>query len=187
MGDNFLTSSFLLRGLSVPPSDAYRYFEFFEGAEKMYFRNTILGLPFRTFEMDQISLVIGQNQWGYGSETNANAGVFATAYMHMGWLGMAVFPAIVGFTLRLLDKFSESRIPQEIAIALTAVVGMQYLSGDLTTTMLSGGLGLMLVVLLLIGRREEATQDQVGPVPQAVGWQPATQPRSPPPSFQGLQ
>jgi len=154
IGQNFLSSTLLLRSFSVPTFDSFRYFEYFENMDKMYFRNTLLGAPFRTAESDAIALTIGQNTWGYGSEVQANVGVFATAYMHLGWYGMILFPIIVGGCLRLLDKLSAERIPVDITIMLTSIVGMQFLSGDLTTVLLTGGFVLLTGVLILVGNPE---------------------------------
>jgi len=154
MGQNFLSSTLLLRSFSVPTFDSFRYFEYFENIDKMYFRNTLLGAPFRTAETDAIALTIGQNTWGYGSEVQANVGVFATAYMHLGWFGMILFPLIVGGCFRLLDKLSADRIPVDVTIMLTSVVGMQFLSGDLTTVLLTGGFVLLTGVLILVGNPE---------------------------------
>ena len=160
VGSNFFSSTILLRVFSVPAFDSIRYYEYFQGGEKMYLRNTLLGTPFRTFESDQIALVIGQDTWGYGSEVFANVGVFATGYMHFGWFGMIIFPVLVGVTLKLLDKVALDRIPNEIAIPLTAVAGVQFLSSDFTTTLLTHGLLLTFVCALLIGKK--SNQGQAG-------------------------
>jgi hypothetical protein len=148
-GQNVLSALILLRAFSVPPSDALLYYQYFQANDHLYWSNTLLGAPFRTVEAEHIAETIGRNTWGYGTETFANTGVFATSFMQFGLFGLLVYPILIALLLKLVDYLTIGRAPMAIATGFTIIPVLLFLGSDLPTTLLSHGFVVMLLLLRL--------------------------------------
>jgi hypothetical protein len=149
-GQNIVSALMTLRVFSVPPSDALLYYDYFQTHDLLYWSNTILGAPFRTQEFEHIAQTIGRNSWGYGSETFANTGVFATSYMQFGILGMIIYPILIAVVLKLVDKLAFGRMPLESAVCISIIPLLQFLGSDFPTAMLSHGVAMLLICMRLL-------------------------------------
>jgi hypothetical protein len=155
-GKNTLSGLVTLRTFSVPPSDALLYYQYFQSHSPLYWSNTILGAPFRTHEVEHIAQTIGRNSWGYGSETFANTGVFATSYMQFGIWGIFLYPVLLTLLFKLVDKLAVNRMPMDSAICLSIIPILQFIGSDLPTTVMSHGFAVLLFCMRFLNLESRA-------------------------------
>lgn len=149
-----LPASLLIRRvLFVPAQLNYAYYDFFSSKGFVYMSNSILSsfidYPFAYPPPQMISLHLQGhiNTW-------MNNGFLATSYMHFGFWGMIIFSFIVGFLLAIVDSLSKDRLPLWFSISLVVVPFFSlFTSADLTTALLTHGLGLSLLILWLFSAR----------------------------------
>lgn len=149
-----LPASLLIRRvLFVPAHLNYAYYGFFSKEGFVYMSNSVLSsfidYPFAYPPPQMISLYLQGH-----TNTWMNNGFLATSYMHFGFWGMIIFSFIVGFLLDIVDSLSKDRLPLWFSISLVVVPFFSlFTSADLTTALLTHGLGLSLVILWLFSSR----------------------------------
>jgi len=159
-----LPSLFIRRVFFLPAQLNFAYFDFFSHHGKVYMSNSVLSFLSSYPYAFQPANLIGNYVYG-SSETNANTGFLATAYMHFGYPGMAVFSIIVGFLLRITDSLIGRRLPVWLGLAIVIVPFWSLFgNADLSTSLLTHGLLVSFLILWLFGARRLAPTD-LFPVP----------------------
>ena len=151
------------RVLFVPAQLNYAYYDFFSSEGFVYMSNSILSsfidYPFAYPPPQMISLYLQGH-----TNTWMNNGFLATSYMHFGFSGMIIFSFIVGFLLDIVDSLSKDRLPLWFSISLVVVPFLSlFTSADLTTALLTHGLGLSLVILWLFSSRSTSVEGRDKP------------------------
>lgn len=142
---------FINRLLYTPAELNIYYYDFFSTHELDYFRQGILRrLGMESSYSTDISFLIGEVYFGR-PEMRANNGLFADAYSNLGVLGVFVLPPILIFILKLLDACSRG-LDEKLIIMPAITIGLSIVSVSLTTTLLTNGLLLTMLVLYLLPR-----------------------------------
>jgi hypothetical protein len=145
-----LVSLFVRRLFYVPALLNFTYYELFEKLGHVYLSNSILSrlikYPFQYGYTHMVSLYL------YGSpEVNCNNGFLATSYMHFGFAGVVIFSITVGLLMRLVDSLVSTKLPMWFVVAATIVPFFSlFTSADLSTALLTHGIGVSLILLWLV-------------------------------------
>lgn len=167
-GSLLLSGMFVRRVFFIPPQLAFTYYEFFERNPLVYWSNSLLA-GFTDYPYDEsVPLVIGK----YLNQPNAwaNSSFFSTGYMHAGLLGVAVYGLLAGALLKVLDSLVSRQVPLWMTVSVVIVpFFILVTSADLTTALLTHGLGFAVFLLYLMKlprgpRKEEARVSPTAPL-----------------------
>lgn len=158
---HWLSSLFIRRVFLVPASLNFVYYELFSRIGHVFMSNSVLSWLFEyPFHVNPVLLV---SEYLYGHQnTWANNGFLATGYMHFGFLGMIIFSLIVGVLLWLLDILVYRRLPLWLGISIvTMPIFSLFTSADLTTALLTHGILVGMLVLLVLGNKQNVTEKEI--------------------------
>ena len=150
-------SLFVRRALYVPALLNFAYYEVFSQSGYVYLSNSVFSFFVAyPFEYDYTRII---SLYLYGHPgTNCNNGFLATSYMHFGFVGVILYSVIVGILLGLVDSLSSGRMPLWVAISFTIVPFFTlFTSADLTTSLLTHGIIIDLILLWLFGMKKNKT------------------------------
>jgi hypothetical protein len=139
------------RTFSVPQIVIAQYYEFFKHNPLTYMSH-VNGLNwFLAYPYDgPYPVLIGE--YFYGSSMNANAGLWAgDGLAGFGLPGIIIMSSVCAFVFWILDSVSRRNDPAFIAGAMTLIV-VSFTNTPLSTTFLSGGLGLLFLAVLTMPR-----------------------------------
>lgn len=143
-----LLNSIPFRMIFVPAQIQYQYYEFFKYRDKMLFADGLLGKIFSIespFDMP-VPFVIAM--YFQGVVSNSNTGIFSDAYSNGGLIAMIFFATLFALILYLIDSLTK-RIPKYLVVASFSYMMFVVNDNSLLTSFLTGGMGLMLILLLL--------------------------------------
>ncbi|MGQ9857030.1 MAG: hypothetical protein ACUVQF_09865 [Fervidobacterium sp.] len=130
------------RMLFVPAENKFLHYEFFKYHEKLYYSEGLIGkvLGLR-YPYDVPS--------GYliGGNSNANVGYLAYAYDNAGFVGMILISLLFVILLLVIDLISEKK-DKGLIFSLLVYPMIILNDGDLFTLLLTGGLFLLILMLL---------------------------------------
>ncbi|MCA0150379.1 hypothetical protein LCD52_16460 [Rossellomorea vietnamensis] len=133
-----------VRLLYVPALIKFQHYEFFSINEKLYYSEGMIG---NVFGLDYPYSIPSGFLIG-GSTNNANTGYLAYAFDNAGFLGMVLMSIIFVFLLVLIDslvKYQNKYLIFALFVYPIAVLN----DGDLLTLLLTGGLWLLIIILLV--------------------------------------
>ena len=168
-GDVLVTGFLLNRIYFVPTLANFQYYDFFQTHPMVYWSNTFMSAFYAYPYNDPIPIIMGRATFEGGTDSFTNVGIFATGYMQFGVIGMLIFPLLAGLSLKVIDSLAVNRMPAYVALALSVVAGIQYLSGDLTETLLSHGVFMAWVTIYLMGDPESRGSPKTRPPHEATG------------------
>lgn len=147
-------SLFVRRLLIVPSFLNFKYYLFFQNNPLVYFSNSflkkIIQYPYDLPVPLLISAYIGHNP-----DSWANTGYLAMGFVHLGYIGMILYSFIIGVILKLVDNFTYGKLPLWVGFSLVAIPLSGILQGsDLTTGLLTHGLGIAIILLWLTKNAE---------------------------------
>jgi hypothetical protein len=145
----FLSGMFVRRVFFTPSHLTFTYFDFFEQNPFVYWSNSVLSSFVSYPYDDSVALVIGR----YLNEPNAwaNNSFFSTGYMHAGFLGVAIYGLAAGAILKILDSLVSMAVPLWMSLSIVIVPFFTLVtSADLTTALLTHGLGFAIFMLYLM-------------------------------------
>lgn len=148
--NTYIASVLIRRLLFFPALIKYKYYDFFTANDYLYFSQGVIGKLFNLKYRYPLPIqeIIGRvyfssdNQW-------VNTGYVADAFANFGVLGVILFSILIGFILIAFDSL-------EIKFGKTFIIGVSFFSivslndGALLTSLLTGGLSLMLILLILL-------------------------------------
>lgn len=146
--EKFLTpcSLFIRRVLFLPADIKYEYYSFFASRDKLHFSEGLIG---KIFGMEPpynkpITYIIGDYMNQEGS--SCNTGYLADGYANLGIIGIFLAGILLLILLKLFDAVSqENMFYPNFAILVYNLYGLN--DGALLTKMLTGGLGVALILL----------------------------------------
>ncbi len=148
-----LSSMFIRRTYFVPSMITFQYYDFFSKNEFVLLSNSIFSSIFNYPYEERPAILISTHN-GFGDEANSNTGFLATSYMHFGLFGVIIYPLIIGMIIKLIDKFEDFGTPKWIILGLLILpFNGLFRSADLTTSLLTHGLGVAIFMLWLINRK----------------------------------
>lgn len=142
-------SFFIRRFLFVPAQLKYYYYDFFSQNQFLYFSQGIIGkiLGIKNNYSMNIVHLIGEYYFG-STSTAANVGYFADAYANAGYIGMFIFSIIFLAVLVFINSLSKN-LDKKFVIGISLFPIMSLNDTALLTTLLTGGLLILLIILFL--------------------------------------
>ena len=156
-----LSSLFVRRTFFVPAHLTFTYFEFFNNNPMVYWSNSFMSWIHKYPYTESVALVIGN----YLNDPTlwANNSFFATGYMHAGLIGVMIYGFVAGIILSILDSYSRNGTPIWMVVSVTIVPFYTlFTSADLTTTLLTHGLGFAMLVLVFMNEKAIVKMNPVG-------------------------
>lgn len=152
--DIWFSALFTNRVFLIPAHLTYRYFDFFEVNEYILFSNSFLKYFLDYPYSLNLNDLIGEYDGKVGAA--ANNGYLSSAYAQGGVAVIFLYSVVIAFVLRFFDGFIKSgTLPLWFLLAVTAVLIRDFtISIDLLTTLLTGGLSVLILMLLLLRRRD---------------------------------
>jgi hypothetical protein len=148
-GSLFLSGMFVRRVFFTSSHLTFTYFEFFEQNAFVYWSNSFLSSLVSYPYDESVALIIGN----YLNEPNAwaNNSFFSTGYMHAGFLGVVIYGLAAGAILKILDSLVSAAVPMWMSLSVVVVPFFTLVtSADLTTTLVTHGLGFAILMLYLM-------------------------------------
>ncbi len=147
--DIILVNIITRRVFFVPAFLNFNYFEFFSNNEYIYLSNSLLSpIVDYPYEITNTAHLIG-NYLGR-PDLGANTGFLGTSFMHFGYLGVIIFPLVIGTLIRLADTFSRfTPVWFTSGLILLPFINL-FMSADLPVTLLTHGLLIGFILLKLI-------------------------------------
>ncbi|MBM7560889.1 O-antigen polymerase [Fusibacter tunisiensis] len=144
-----IPSIFIRRFLLVPAHIKFSYYDFFSSNPYMYFSLGILGNIFGiTYPYDvNIANLIGEVYYN-SPDMWTNTGYLADAYANMGYFGMFIISILFVFVLKTIDSLSV-KVGKELVVGLSLFSILALNDGAFLTTLLTGGLLFLIVILFL--------------------------------------
>lgn len=148
----FLSGMLVRRVFFVPAHLTFSYFEFFADNSFVWWSNSFLSWLIQYPYGESVATVIGHHV-ASDSSLWANNSFFSTGYMHAGLIGVVIYGLAAGGLMRILDSVASRNVPTWMSLSVVIVPFYSlFTSADLTTTLLTHGLGFGLVVLYLMRR-----------------------------------
>lgn len=161
LGINITTSLFVRRLLFVPGLNASYYFDFFSSNSKTLFGHSIfeffVDYPYTTRPANLIGDVYVTSTSGI--DVSANANFWADSYASFGIVGIVFFSGMLAGILWFADSLARGSY-LKLAVLMLAYPAYILTNTKLQTTLLTHGLGLVLVILYLLPRQEDASDDE---------------------------
>ncbi|WP_112182122.1 MULTISPECIES: hypothetical protein [Paraliobacillus] len=144
-----LRNSIPFRMVYVPAQIQYQYYDFFKYRDKMFFADGIIGEIFSVESpfSKPVPFVISSH-FHDGAVSNSNTGIFADAYANGGFINLIFFAIVLAIIFYMIDSLTR-RIPQYIVVAAFSYMVFVLNDNSLLTAFLTGGIGLMLLLLIL--------------------------------------
>jgi hypothetical protein len=161
---SFLSGLFVRRVFFIPSNLTFTYYEFFQRNPLVYWSNSFLaGLIDYPYD-EAVPLVIGR----YINEPDAwaNNSFFSTGYMHAGLLGVVIYGLLAGALLKFADSLVSREVPLWMTLSVVIVpFFILVTSADLTTALLTHGLGFALLMLYLMKLPRDAQKQETSAAP----------------------
>ena len=160
LGTTLYQDIFSRRLFFTPARLDFLYYDFFVSREPLLFSNSFMS-GFINYPFDKAyPYIIGDFSKMGGPDTAANNGFLATGYMHLGWLGVVLYPTIVAILVVLVDWLAAEKSKAVVAAVCFYPFAALFTSSDLPTAILTHGIGLLLLILWLDGSRAEVESGQ---------------------------
>ncbi|WP_421663840.1 oligosaccharide repeat unit polymerase [Lysinibacillus telephonicus] len=131
----------------LPAQISFQYYEFFSENKLMLLQHSI----FEPFSLEEVYPEDPVRMIGieYYNSNWPNTGYVGDAYMNFGIIGIFIFSILVVIILRILDSISKiSGDLYLITMTFSVIFVLNLSSTGLLTSMLTGGIGLILLILL---------------------------------------
>lgn len=159
----FLLKSYWIAGVLtrrvffLPNMVSYYYYDFFSTHTPDYFRSSVLSDLFFYNPYPQLQYTIGQtylnaNYW-------MNNGLISDAITNLGKPGVFLFPWLVAYVLRLLDRCSEG-IDMRIYIACSFSIALSLINSFLSVILVSHGVIVLMILLFVMKRAKNERSDK---------------------------
>lgn len=151
------------RPFFVPSGLMYQWFDYFDTHPHVYWGDRLLA---SFLDGEYVGVNIPRLVGDFlvpGSNSAANAGMFASGYAHAGYLGVMFYSLVLGIVLCLLNAVVRSGVPLWLVAALSiGPLRTAIADSDLFTTLLSHGLGVAVLVLWLYkGKNVSASGNRI--------------------------
>lgn len=142
------------------------YYDYFSRADFVYYAQTLASLSGQQVWQTSYTYIIGSYMSPFANSANVN--FWGDAYANLGYLGTLLVSVIFAVILLLVNSFGKRGYPEFVAIAFVPCI-LNVCSTGLQTSMVTGGMWLMILLLGLLPRRDErrpaAAEPAGGPLP----------------------
>lgn len=161
--DYILPASFFIRRLFYTPALLnYAYYNFFSQAGYVYLSSSIFSSIIKYPFPYPAPMMISYYLQGH-TDTWMNNGFLACAYMHFGFIGMVLFSLFVGLLFYLVDTLVLGKQSTRFGLSLVVIpFFILFTSADLTTALLTHGVGINLFLLWLFESDKGLIKKQFG-------------------------
>lgn len=145
-----LFTSFITRRIFfLPPLIDSFYIDFFSSGEKLYWSTSGIGFGFAENPYPVTApYLIGELYFG-SSEMGANTGIVGSGFAHAGLLGVAVYSALLGLIIGVLNCYGRVIGHAIISCVSVPIIITIINTSDLSTVLLTHGLAFLLIILLI--------------------------------------
>jgi len=154
IGGKFVASLFTYRTSYLPVEIGYYFYDYLKDKPKLWFMEGAVGSRINTYLFDRTGLYsptlaykIGYEYFG-SVKTNANTGLFGSAYAEMGIMGIVIGPLILIVCLIWID-----RIYRRYDIKYTIIIAIYFVSYAINGPVTGMFLSILVPSFLLIGRQ----------------------------------
>lgn len=159
---NWLQSVLVRRLFFIPARLNFIYFDFFSNFDPLYFSNGILRSFFQYPFDKPYPLLVGEYSGIGGAGTYANGGFIATGFMQLGWFGVVIYPMLAALVSKVVDWIAVSEDCRFFVAVCFFPFAVMFTSSDLPTSLMTHGIGLVVLLLLVDGFRERSNKQQSG-------------------------
>jgi len=142
------TELFIDRLLLVPGTLTAAHVLVFDHAEKMRWSYSFMSPFFDNPYGTTPAFVVGKQFTG-SDQTTASANLFADGFANLGWAGMTVETLLLVVLLWLVDGASR-HLPLPVSSALMLVPVLALVNGSVFTSILTGGIGAVIVLMAML-------------------------------------
>lgn len=140
--------SLVTRLLIEPAIIKFQHFEVFSHYDKLFFSEGLIGKILSiNYPFDLPSGVIVFRYFNTGT-SNSNTGYLANAFDNMGFLGMFIMTLVFILIMLIIDSLSV-KLNKNYVFALVIYPMFLLNDGDLLTMLLTGGIGIFILILFL--------------------------------------
>lgn len=144
-----VASYFIRRLMFVPAQLKFYYYDFASKNDFLYFSAGALGKLFGTeYPYDRNFANLIAEVYFDTPNMSANTGYLASGYSNLGFVGMLIYTVILSIILVLIDSLGKS-LDKSMVIGIVLFTMLALNDGDLLTTLLTGGLIFLLLLLYL--------------------------------------
>lgn len=145
---NDLLNSIPFRMIFVPAQIQFQYYDFFVNRDKMFFADGLIGKIFSIESPFDRPVPFVIAKYFQDAESNSNTGIFSDAFANGGFIAMLFFAILLALVLYIIDSLTR-RIPNYLVVASFSYMMFVINDNSLLTAFLTGGMGLMIILLLL--------------------------------------
>lgn len=127
----------------------FEYYDFIANNEFVYWSNSFLSGLYNYPYAKSVPEIVGFGRYREGVENVANAGFIASGYMHFGIIGVLIYSVVIGFIFKLCDLLIDIKL-KTYQIPICTLAFLQLVNGDLTTSLLTHGIALMIFIIFLL-------------------------------------
>lgn len=161
LGFNLSTSLFVRRLLVVPGLNTTLYLDFFSTNPHVYLGHSVLDWVVDYPYEARPAMVIGNAYFGHVDgpiDMSANASLWADAYANFGILGILFFTGLLGAVFWVADSLALGS-SWKLSVLMLSYPAYMLVNTKLQTTLLTHGLLLVLVLLYLLPRQQDASDN----------------------------
>lgn len=141
------------RTIYIPSQIGYDYIDFFDANEYLYLRESLLRFFFRSpYPFGSSYFIVG----GYATTATtaqANNGLWGDAYANFGFLGLLIYPGLLGLVIHGYRKAMEG-YDERLSVAVLFSLLWTAISNSLFTWLLTGGV-FVVVLISRVGRKAQ--------------------------------
>ena len=156
-GSIVITSIFVRRLFEVPALVTSRYFEYFSSHPTYNLGHSFLRTWFDPPSQLTPPQLIGSVY--YGPFTSANGGLWADGFANFAFAGTFAFAAILGCVFWLLDVVADGA-DLSVTGSVAGLLTVTLTNSGLFTTLVSHGLGVAILLIAILPRRDAHTQSE---------------------------
>ena len=147
----YIASYAVRRVMCVPELLRSNYFDYFTNHSPDYYRSSFLRHFGFVSEYDSIPRMISAYYYPNLAVSNSNNGLISDAITNMGILGILIYPIILAFFFRLMDKWTRN-LYISVYLSLGVAIAFYMSNTFLLTTLLSHGLLIEMFALRRLNR-----------------------------------
>lgn len=147
LDSNIISTLFTRRIFALPGYINTLFWEYYSVHDKVMMADSIGRFFVDSSNVTAAPFVIGYEYFN-NAETNANTGIWMGSYAHFGFIGIVLLSMVAGFILGLFDNLTKTKFPV-LGYLVCAYIGILWSEQMLHTSMLTGGIFYILVLLII--------------------------------------
>lgn len=146
----YLVTGLLDRIIFLPSKIGYNYISFFDEHEFLFLRESILRFLGSPYPVNSGFYIVAGDM-ATETTSRANNGLWGDAYANFAFLGLVIYPILMGIIMRYL-KSSLSGLDKRFAISLSFILLWSAVNSSFFTWLLSDGVIITIILARMIDR-----------------------------------